>query len=338
MHGHRTGYLSMLPRLTELALLELDLSTLFQHIRALVDITKLLRLTIFHCQGVTNFLSDIETQVGGKSVALQHFSIESPQEVAESIKQRSLDAAEKCLQAMIHAETLQSLHTSWNVHSLLDPAFAEAFPTSQHMRSLSIHEGTNDSEYEHEMVLDISHLRETFQACPKLRSFGVRIPERFLLHQEPGEHSIMYDEFMEALQDLPHLRVLHLRQRNYLCSGLPTPAEDNPRNRLALTFKTHRWANVFFEHLHSRKWSLKLTALVIRCYLEKNANASNGYTYSSQHCFVKGLQVDAYGRTAAVAVPISRATLRKIEPDSDILDFDPECHWIGGRIGRLNRF
>jgi hypothetical protein len=51
---------------------------------------------------------------------------------------------------------------------------------------------------------------------------------------------------------------------------------------------------------------------------------------------VKGFQTDFFGTKSVVAVPIARNMLRKMEPCSDILDYDPECDWIGGQPGRLH--
>jgi hypothetical protein len=125
---------------------------------------------------------------------------------------------------------------------------------------------------------------------------------------------------------MPNLRVLHLRQRNYLREDDLMFQRDGDTNSDACTFQTQRWANAFFEYLHARGWCPNLTALVIRCYVldNKQEDDEGVHYYVPECCYVKGFQTDRFGRSGVVAVPVTRATLRASEPHSDILDFDPE--------------
>jgi hypothetical protein len=105
----------------------------------------------------------------------------------------------------------------------------------------------------------------------------------------------------------------------------------------SINYLTHRWANAFFDYLHERQWSSKLTALVVHCSVLKHpySEPRDGYDFTPQHCYIKGFETDMLGRCRAVGVPVSRATLRKAEPYADILDWDPECNWVGGLPGRF---
>jgi hypothetical protein len=57
-----------------------------------------------------------------------------------------------------------------------------------------------------------------------------------------------------------------------------------------------------------------------------------------RHCFIKGYQVDALNRKIVTAVPVPAYQVRELEPECDLLDFDPECEWVGGMPGRLHGF
>jgi hypothetical protein len=106
----------------------------------------------------------------------------------------------------------------------------------------------------------------------------------------------------------------------------------------ALARQTHLWANAFFDYLHTHGQNSELTALVIRCYVsDKMYNDIHGYHHLPQQCFVRGYETDALGQRTPVAVPVTRAVLRASDPyAADLLDWDPECNWIGGYPGRFN--
>jgi hypothetical protein len=42
---------------------------------------------------------------------------------------------------------------------------------------------------------------------------------------------------------------------------------------------------------------------------------------------VRGYQTDVLNRNITVAVPVPAHRIRELEPDCDLLDFDPECEW-----------
>jgi hypothetical protein len=61
---------------------------------------------------------------------------------------------------------------------------------------------------------------------------------------------------------------------------------------------------------------------------------ATGYRIPS-HCFIRGYQTDFLNRRTAIAIPVSGYTLQQNEPESDILDLDPDCDWLGGLPGRF---
>ncbi|KAH7359603.1 hypothetical protein BKA66DRAFT_472452 [Pyrenochaeta sp. MPI-SDFR-AT-0127] len=134
------------------------------------------------------------------------------------------------------------------------------------------------------------------------------------------------ESFLESLQLLPELRILHLRQPNLI--EPPERTHDNRRmNDLEVesqTFKIQRFANAFFSYLSTRKWCPKISALVL---CSSQHAIGFGQLSRVQHCYVKGFQTDTMGRCAVVGVPVTRMQLRCTEPWADILDFDPEMSW-----------
>jgi hypothetical protein len=86
-----------------------------------------------------------------------------------------------------------------------------------------------------------------------------------------------------------------------------------------------------------RNWSPKLTALVVYCAVGEESRALDWQhvVFHPQRCYIKALQTDILGRSTAVAVPVSQRVLRRAEPWADILDWDPECRWVGALPGRF---
>jgi hypothetical protein len=142
----------------------------------------------------------------------------------------------------------------------------------------------------------------------------------------------------EALRCTPELRILHLRQRNYMSKNTSPPLiETCDGDSITTARKTHEWANAFFDYLHTHGQNLKLTALVMRCYIgDKVYQAMDGYYYLPQNCFVGGYQTNALGHRSAITLPVVKAVLRASEPYADILDWDPECASIWNYPGRFN--
>ena len=131
-----------------------------------------------------------------------------------------------------------------------------------------------------------------------------------------------------GLRHLSELRILHLRQPTHIIY-----LDESAESTKACTFELQRFANAFFDLLHVNKYCGKLHAIVIGSlnYYHDDTLASARRT---QHCFVKGFQVDMMGRKVAVGVPVTRELLRRVEPYTDILDFDPVCGRVGGLPGK----
>lgn len=135
----------------------------------------------------------------------------------------------------------------------------------------------------------------------------------------------------DELRKVPELRVPHLRP----CNHLHEARDENytsgwSPNHDAYAFQNQKWASAFSAYLHARGWCANLRALIVRCHVVDvpQDDVDHGrHCFAPQCCYVKGFQTDAYGRSSVVAVPITRAALRTLEPCSEILDYDPETNW-----------
>lgn len=102
-----------------------------------------------------------------------------------------------------------------------------------------------------------------------------------------------------------------------------------------ITWEVQRFANGFFQYLDDRNLCPKLKALAFGVnWTPRRPLAANEYSVP-RHCFIKGWQTDALNRRTAIAVPVPTYRLRELDPELDILDFDPECEWVGGLPGRF---
>jgi hypothetical protein len=104
-----------------------------------------------------------------------------------------------------------------------------------------------------------------------------------------------------------------------------------------VTYELQQFANAFFKHLEKHGLCPMLNSLAIGMFWEPNSNVrllADEY-HVPRHCFIKGYQIDFMNRRRATAIPVSAYTLQHYEPESDILDFDPDCNWLGGLSGRL---
>ena len=100
-----------------------------------------------------------------------------------------------------------------------------------------------------------------------------------------------------------------------------------------LGMQMQKFANVMFAELY-RDPDFKLDALVIgHLAPKKRAGDVDDRHFLPQFCFVKGEQQDFMRRTATVAVPVTRAMLRRTHPCTSILDVDPVAEpweqWVG---------
>jgi hypothetical protein len=87
-----------------------------------------------------------------------------------------------------------------------------------------------------------------------------------------------------------------------------------------LSRQMQRFANLMLAELY-RDSDFKLDALVIgHLGPKRGVDDEDDRHYLPQFCFVKGEQRDILNRMATVAVPVTRAMLRRTHPHTSILD------------------
>jgi hypothetical protein len=133
---------------------------------------------------------------------------------------------------------------------------------------------------------------------------------------------------------LKDLRTIHFRcDRLFLVDDDKDKEYKRPKE---VTYDLQRFANSIFQHLDRRTLCPKLESLAIGTYWEPRRvlNITDGY-HVPRHCFNRGYQTDFLNRRTVIAIPVSGHTLQQNEPESDILDLDPDCDWLGGLPGRF---
>ncbi|KAI2475873.1 hypothetical protein Ptr902_12699 [Pyrenophora tritici-repentis] len=258
------------------------------------------------------------------------------------VSTETLEKAMDFLNAILCSPILESLHLSW----IFDrPSIVISFlhPSAPNLVSFSSHAsviGRTTEMNKHELAdWELFEFEKLLNHCPKLQAFGFQLPELHLQPYHRGgrvQHITVDDRFMSALRRAPDLRILHLRQSNYILEDEPRPCEQFEDDKKAWAFQTQKWANAFFAYLHERGWCPKLNSLVIRCYMLNEHEGDAVITYIPQSCYIRGFQTDTFGRSGVVAVPVTRAILRATEPCAGILDYDPETNWAIGKFAPDN--
>ncbi|KAH7065819.1 hypothetical protein BKA63DRAFT_426788 [Paraphoma chrysanthemicola] len=347
--------------ITEWILLQSDLKSLClvsRNFNALATprLYDTVKIPLWDEKAVATFLRSVGTGAGRHLNRTRHLIIESEETSSEalSILPNSIDlpdprycewivgddvdadAVRTWIDAVLNSDILETLHLSCDDDSPLQRCMPKSSIRAPNLLTFAYHNGPNSpgGGSDHHSEADFLRLHNILSGFPKLQALGWKIGEGHFIQENPSQQS-MDDAFMEALQGVPDLRILHLRQGNYLHRD--RYFHDRALNdEETLAFHTHRWANAFFSYMHKRRWSPKLTALIIRCYMTED-NSQTEYVYSPQHCFVKGYQTDVFGRSATVAVPVTRPIVKAIEPRADLLDYDPECNIFGENFANSRR-
>jgi hypothetical protein len=141
--------------------------------------------------------------------------------------------------------------------------------------------------------------------------------------------TVTYEQPIDIRQDnFYHLSNLRIVQFRYLrLRAYDTEEEDKPQPA-EISAHIQRFATTVFTHMYQTDHRPTLRGIIFgmdwdpECSHSFNADGEYPYT---RHCFVKGIQIDALGRKMIVAFPVPAHRIRELEPDCDLLDFDPEC-------------
>jgi hypothetical protein len=137
----------------------------------------------------------------------------------------------------------------------------------------------------------------------------------------------------EHFTHLKDLRTIHFRCER-LCPVDQDEGEEY-KSQKEVTYDLQRVANSIFQYLDHHALCPKLKSLAVGAYWEpKQVWNAAGY-HVPRDCFIRGYQTDFLNRRTVIAIPVSGYTLQQNEPESDILDLDPDSDRLGGLPGRF---
>jgi hypothetical protein len=344
-------------KLREFSLSNFDkVDALFPVLSRSVDFASLLQLNIFECPESYDFFSALHKHVQYEEVALQHLGL-------------SIDGKDHVIAEFLGlCHALQTLHiTMWGAGASFSATFlhhlGHVIPS---LRTLAIHEIELENqpqlaEVGHRIVL--GSLRNSFH---RLCFLGFQL-ERGATYEAERERAIDFQKplvsllrshtkfsilpkavpvglhyttntyiIQENFDHLAGLRVIHFRFGKF--RPQPNDDEDEFRTPYEIAQDIQRFANAFVAYLEQNKLCSNLKAMIFGTHWipgEDDEELVSASGYYPRHCFVKGYQVDVLHRKTAIAVPVPAYRIRELEPECDLLDFDPECYWVGSIPGRL---
>ncbi|KAF2463216.1 uncharacterized protein BDR25DRAFT_347422 [Lindgomyces ingoldianus] len=311
--------------LQELSLIETELGPRGDIWTKTFDFTALTSLAIWDCCDADGFFTQLGQTYRDMPSQLKRLV------VADSESDEPEVLYESLINIYSSSPNLSSLHLNMALIGDIWDDFYQVCHLPKTLLSLSLHDpGLYRSDA---ATLSLGCFQSLCYDLPKLQQLGIRLPDDGLLMCTENIHDLDAESvipYLESLKELGDLRILHLRQPRSKWN------EDSiPRSEEHIAFSLQQFANFFFTYMESRSMCPKLNFLVWGMYWDRGLyHSTDEYEAIYQHCFVRGQQV-AFGETKAVAIPVSRRTLRELAPELDILDYQPDCGWIGAQPGRF---
>jgi hypothetical protein len=284
--------------------------------RRMIRSMTLKRLTIWNCPGADDLVFRMTKSMPDNVLNFRHLAIESEQGGAG-------------LLGMLNAcKPLTSLHVRINVL----PNFQEfSRRLEKHVHSLhtlalhELHNTTNDSYGANSEVYSL------FRKCGKARYLGIQL-HRLDFNVDGWDPETIYPQFLASFARMEDLRLVHFRFPR--TGSTDTEEAEFERNPAHIAWMMQRFCNAVFEHMESNRLCPSLTAIVVGVHFDPTGLPSyldyDGTWYFTRHCFIRGYQTDALNRRTVVGVPVPASKILELEPDCDLLDYDPECDWVGG--------
>ena len=117
--------------------------------------------------------------------------------------------------------------------------------------------------------------------------------------------------------------------------------EEELKSPNEVSWDVQRFANAFFIYLEQNNVCSEMRAMIFGMHWAPDRSNDERIGVEScypRYCFIKGYRIDALNRKIVTAVPVPAHQIRELEPECNLLDFDPECEWVGGMPGRLHEF
>ena len=186
----------MLYNLKELTLQSFDISSLYGTVMVLSGLRNILRLTLSSCHGTVDFLSNIEKHIGGGSLRLTHFGLQSDDEELEW-SDDVLAAAGSCLRNLLASSKLESVHLSWADESPLWNVLPGTPVKAPNLMTLGIHDESHASIGE--SANSAGRLRNILTDCHQLQALGWQISNLDIMHSQ-NEEQVMNEAFMVSAE------------------------------------------------------------------------------------------------------------------------------------------
>ncbi|KAF2131758.1 hypothetical protein P153DRAFT_383849 [Dothidotthia symphoricarpi CBS 119687] len=217
---------------------------------------------------------------------------------------------------------LATLHITWTYGLLEENVLERLERFGPSLRTLTLHTlGVDPAIFD---VMHVTSLERLCQACTQLQFFGYQIKGDDLA---PSNWTGRGNEFLARLDPLKHLkdlRILHFRFPKLIEPPAYGDATNNGPNDI--TWEVQRFANAVFRYMDKHDMCPRLKGMIFGTHWNAQPGMDGEWCYP-RHCFVKGHQTDALNRTMVVAVLVPPYMIRQLEPDCDLLDFDPESEW-----------
>jgi hypothetical protein len=101
---------------------------------------------------------------------------------------------------------------------------------------------------------------------------------------------------------------------------------------LHMTQALQDFCSAIFQHMFDQRACFSLKAIVMGHNVYPGS--VNADAYCTRHCFIRDYERNAQ-KTKAIAVMVPAYRIHELEPDCDMLDFDPRCESLGSFPGRL---
>ncbi|KAF2833071.1 hypothetical protein CC86DRAFT_399721 [Ophiobolus disseminans] len=295
--------------------------------KPIMNLAKLQHLTVSNCSGIDQFiLEDVALEFSVGALSLRHLAIE-------------LEADPDALVAILdRCHLLESLHVKMPSLPRTDYFLDALKPHAASLRTLALHERDATADQDEEDPISPHDFKKICKVGRNVHYFGFQLSPHEL---DPADWNAGDDGFATRLRSMKimrGLRVIHFRlpQSESVDVGNITFYQTQAH----VTWELQKFSNGVFEYMDRHKACPDLKAIVIGHHSHVGPGSHLGEEmvewFYPRHCFIKGYQIDVLQRRTAVAVPVPAYRIQELEPGCDLLDYDPECEWVGGLPGRFH--
>ncbi|KAH3941690.1 hypothetical protein HBH53_200080 [Parastagonospora nodorum] len=296
----------------ELRLLHVSAWNLFRPLSSLYNLSQLTHLSLLGSYGTAFLEAFEEAFVRGQidvQLPLQHIAVEYQD--SEQVDILEYDAS--LVRIYRACKTVKSLHVWWesNVPEERPERILKLLKNSAGaLELLSLSHWGRSETLRHEEFDEICN------ACPGVRQLAIEIAENVL---GPIIEGGCYRDFLASIKKLRELRFIHLRLPYSHHIGKD---EHGQWSLDILVAQMKQFANRLFGELHVAGCCPLLEGLVIGHMVEVRPGIGSWSVPIPQCCFIREMENNGKDWRVSVAVPVSRAMLRKSLPYTNILDLD----------------